>query len=137
MSNEDHITHQGLITNIHHEKATIQLILQEECHSCGIKEFCGVTDEDRSHLDVPRDDLKVGDEVVVKLKPGTGLKAMFWAYIFPFLLIVTSLIVGNSMNIAEYWSGLFAVSLLAPYYLGLYWCREYLAAGLKIDVSKL
>ncbi len=136
MEVEDHIVHQGFVTSIKDHLAHIKLFDRAECDSCHIKEFCGATDESRTEFDVPDDGLKVGDEVILDLKPSTGLKAMFWAYIFPFLLILTVLVIGRTLGVPDKWNGIVAIVVLFPYFFGLSKFKSYLQSQLEIRVRK-
>lgn len=137
MQIEDHIVHQGFVTGVKNNVAHVQLFERTECHDCRIKEFCGVTDEDRSHFDVPQSNLRVGDEVVLDVKPSTGFKAMFWAYFFPFLLMLAILIIGQMAGIEDRWNGLMALIILIPYFFSLSRFKRLLKSQLHIEVTKL
>lgn len=137
MKGNETITHQGLVTNTQNGHATIHLIQEAECHSCRMKEFCGVTDEDRNTFYITDQSLKVGDSVQVAIKPSTGFMAMFWAYFFPFLLIVGILIIGNILLWKEWKSGVIALASLVPYYLILVMIRHFFHKTLQLDITKI
>ena len=137
MNSIDSISHTGIVTNHIKDLAVIHLLSKEECSSCSMKGFCAPDDDDRSRFEVDRDDLEIGDQVSLEIKPGTGLKAMFWAYLLPFMLIFTVLAVALSLQLAEEWSGLLSLSVLIPYFLALYAFRNRLRAQVSLKVSKL
>jgi sigma-E factor negative regulatory protein RseC len=137
MEETDHITHQGLVVNCHGELAVVDLIQPAECHKCTIREFCGVSDEERNRFELPLDDLQIGDHVRLEIKPKTGFKAVFWAYFFPFLLILSCILLGNYLGIREQWVGLMALGILIPYYFVLNRFRQHLKSELDLKVKKL
>ena len=137
MTHTEHISHEGIVTNRIGDKAIIHLIKPEECHSCSIKNFCGVTDEERSRFEVPGSNLEIGDAISLELRPGTGFKALFWAYLFPFLLILIVIIGGSLMNVPEKWLGIVSLLILPPYFLGLSKFKQRLKSQLNLKVSKL
>ncbi len=137
MTSVDHISHIGTVTHHQGDQAIVQLMQQEECHSCRMKYFCGVTDEERARFEIPVENLKVGDRVTLEISPHVGFKALFWAYLFPFLLILIILIGGALLGIAEQWSGLFSLLVLPPYFLTLSRYRKQLKSQLNLKVSRL
>ena len=137
MTGTEHISHEGIVTNRIGDKAIVHLIKPEECHSCRMKEFCGVTDEDRSRFEVPVQDLEIGDTIALELKPGIGFRALFWAYLFPFLLVLFVITVGSWWGLSEQWLGVLSLLVLPPYFLGLSRFKKELKSQLNLKVSKL
>ncbi|MDH5609720.1 MAG: SoxR reducing system RseC family protein [Cyclobacteriaceae bacterium] len=131
------INHTGIVSRCDASMATIRLLQEDECHSCHIKEFCGVSDDERSVYQVPAGDLRVGDRVVLQIGTSTGFKAMFWGYFSPFLLILFILIGGSVLSFPEEWTGLTALLALLPYFLVLSRFREKLKTQLQLNVVKL
>lgn len=131
------ISHQGLVTQKENDDVTIHLLQDGECHSCRMKDFCGVTDEDRNTFIVTNQALKVGDIVQVAVKPSTGFLAMFWAYFFPFILIVVLLLLGDFLGWEEWLSGSVALVSVVPYYLTLTAIRHFFKKSIQLDVHKL
>ena len=137
MTGTEQISHEGIVTNRIGDKAIIHLIKPEECHSCRMKEFCGVTDEDRSRFEVPVEDLEIGDTIALEVKPGIGFKALFWAYIIPFLLVVLVIAIGSWSGLPEQWLGVFSLLILPPYFFALSRFKHQLKSQLNLKVSKL
>lgn len=137
MDTSDQIAHEGIVTSFVGSKAVIQLIQPGACHSCDIKGFCGVEDEDRSRFEVSVSGLKIGDHVNVDISPAHGFKAMFWAYFFPFILMFTVIAMGTALGYSEGLLGAAALLLLVPYYVLLAVFKKYLTQQIHLHVEKL
>ncbi len=137
MDSSDQIAHRGIVTNLVGDKAIIQLIQPGSCHSCSIKGFCGVEDDDRSRFEVSNAHYAIGDRVNVDVSPNSGFKATFWAYLFPFIMMFAVIAVGTSYGYNEGLLGGIALLLLIPYYLLLSAFKKYLTRHIHLHVKKL
>jgi len=137
MDTSDQIAHQGIVTNRYGDKAVIQLMQAGSCHSCHMKDFCGVDDDERSRFEVSDSNLEIGDHVNVEISPASGFLATFWAYIFPFILMFVVIAGGSVMGLSEAILGTVALLLLVPYYLLLSAFRKHFSNHLHLHISKL
>ena len=133
----DSIAHNGVVTHCLGDKAIVQLTQHEACHSCHIKEFCGKGHEKTVNFKVPTGDLSAGDQVSLEISPTIGFKALFWAYLFPFLLVLTVILGGSWLEVPEKWLGVSALFVLLPYFIGLSRFKETLKSQLNLKVTKL
>ncbi|MCG8387123.1 MAG: SoxR reducing system RseC family protein [Cytophagales bacterium] len=131
------ISHHGKVTQCMGEKAIVQLTQHEACHSCHIKEFCGKGDGKVVSFEVSQNDLAVGDQVSLQISPAIGFKALFWAYLFPFLLILMVIVGGSMLAVPEHWLGVTALFVLLPYFIGLSRFKRILKSQLNLQVKKL
>lgn len=137
MDTSDHIAHTGIVTAKEGEKAVIYVMQDGACHSCHMSGFCGVEDSDRSRFEVSDSHLAVGDHVNIQISPGSGYKATFWAYFFPFILMLLVVILGKVFGISEGLSGALALILLIPYYLILALFKEKISHQVHLQITKL
>lgn len=114
----EEIDHIGVVDRIEGDKVYVRVMQQSACAGCHAKGVCSSTDT-KDHLieSSSKYSLRVGDSVSVSGAKQQGLKAVFWAYVFPFLLILMVLIVGNSLILDEVISGLSALAILVPYFI--------------------
>ena len=93
------------------------------------KMVCGSAESDDKVVEVlnTNPNLQLHDSVNVLMRKDLGLKAVFWAYVFPFILLMTVLVTA-SFFVTEWLAGVFSILVLPPYYLLLYSLKEkYLA----------
>lgn len=125
----DSIRHNGIVKKIDDAFFYVSIVSQSACASCHAKGACNVTDLNEEIVEIPRKssmDQKVGDRVQVVMKKSLGTRAVLLGYIYPFLLVLVTLIIVSSITGNEGVAGLFSLGILLPYYLVLYWKRNRL-----------
>ncbi|MFY0652764.1 MAG: SoxR reducing system RseC family protein [Cyclobacteriaceae bacterium] len=139
MTEQTSIEHSGVITAVSDEKVTV-FLEKEECSSCNMKGFCGVTDAERNTFILNKDNLneeyRRGDRVRLKINLNAGYKALFWAYLMPFLLVAFTIIFTLLMGVSEKWAGLISLLTLPPYYYGLSKSSLSLSNNFKLDITR-
>ncbi len=121
------IEHLGRIIDIDQEKITVAIVSQSACVSCSVKGSCSVGDVEEKIVEVAHIDgrnFKINDLVTVVLNVGMGAKAVILGYFLPFLVLLFSVIIMQSLGYSEGVSGLTAIGMLVPYYSILYFTRK-------------
>ena len=132
------IKHAGIVTKKTKDSIIVSLIGNINCAGCNAKSACGISDTDVKTVEVfdHQDSYKINESVAVIMENNTGFKAVFFAYLFPFILLILTLII--SLNFFEEWkAGLLSLFVLAPYFLVLYFSKNYLQKELIISILKL
>lgn len=134
---ENFVKHEGIISKIRNNVVTVSLKGNINCEGCNIKSICSISDSNSKEVEVyyPDKRLKLHEDVNVILKKDLGLKAIFWAYVLPFLLLISILIIASTF-LSELFAGLLAISFLIPYYLILYVLRNQFKKIFKISILK-
>jgi len=135
---ENLIKHEGIVSKVSSNSITVSLKGNLHCEACNAKSACGVSDSDSKEIEIltPAESLKVNESVQVFLKKGLGLKAVFWAYVFPFILLFAVLLIASALY-QEWLAGLLAIGVLIPYYFLLYVLKNSFKSAFKVSVSKL
>lgn len=112
------ITHEGIIERIEGEKVFVRVMQESACAGCHAKGVCSSTDT-KDHIieSYSNHNFKVGDSALVSGSNSQGLKAVFWAYVMPFLLVLFVLIIGELWIHDEAISGILAIGILVPYFV--------------------
>jgi positive regulator of sigma E activity len=76
-----------------------------------------------------------GQEVTVVMRELSGFKALFYGYILPFILVLATLIIVYAITGSEALSGLISLGILVPYYITLYFLRDYLKKVFKFELE--
>ncbi len=131
------VKHEGVVSNITDRTVTVSLNGNLNCEACNAKAACGVSESNSKEIDVYNitKSLKLDDNVHVVLKKDLALKAVFWAYVFPFILMLTVLLVTSAI-FREWIAGLLSIAVLIPYYFILYVLRNSFKKTFKISVLK-
>lgn len=137
LSEKNTFVHSGVISKITGDSVIVSLEQHIHCDSCRAKSACGISESSTKEIEItnPIDTFKINEHVNVVLKKSLGLKAVFWAYVFPFLLMFSTLIIASSF-IKEWMAGALSLFVLLPYFLTLYFLKNTLKSAFKISILK-
>ncbi|HPI46326.1 MAG TPA: SoxR reducing system RseC family protein, partial [Tenuifilaceae bacterium] len=87
------IEHLGRIDAVTPNDIRVVIISQSACASCHAKGACSASDVSEKIVVVSKTNhnFLVGETVKVLLKQSLGFKALFLAYILPFIVVITAL----------------------------------------------
>ena len=133
----DTFVHSGIISKIRGDIITVNLEQNIHCESCRAKSSCGISESSTKKVEIINynDSFRINEEVNVVLKKALGLKAVFWAYIFPFVLMFSTLLITSGF-LGELLAGLLSLLILIPYYLILYFLKNTLKSAFQISILK-
>ncbi len=122
------IEHQGVITGLDDKTVKVSLLNVSSCSSCHAKAMCNVSDVDLKEIEVLRKGkaFKIGEKVRLSYQKSLEFKALFLGYLFPFLLVLCTLIISMAVTGDEPLSGLLSLAILAPYYFSMTFFRDRL-----------
>jgi len=132
------ITHPGYIRNIDGTNAEVVIISTSGCASCEIGGSCSVSDMEEKIIDVDLahgQNYKRGDQVTVEMKQSQGTWAVLLGYVFPFFVVLISLIILSNFGMDEGLAGLISLLLLIPYYAAIYFLKDTLKKSFSYKVS--
>jgi len=131
------VKHEGIVSKISKNTITISLKGNVNCEGCKAQSACGVSDSNDKEIEVtnPIQSFKLNESVDVLLKRELGLKAVFWAYVSPFILMVVVL-VAASFFFEEWIAGLLSLFILIPYYLVLYMLKDTFQKAFQVSILK-
>ena len=137
-SNNNTFVHSGVVSRISGDSVYVSLDQNVHCDSCRAKSLCGISESNNKEIEInnPGTSFKINEHVEVVINKALGLKAVFWAYVFPFILLISVLVIA-SLFLAEWLAGLLALGTLAPYYLLLHFTRSFFKQKFKVSVLKL
>lgn len=133
----DTFVHSGFVSKISGQTITVNLEQNIHCESCRAKSSCGISESNTKEVEILnyKDSFKISEEVNVVLKKTLGLKAVFWAYIFPFILMFFTLIIASGF-LEDLLAGLLSLFILIPYYLMLYFQKDKFKKVFQISILK-
>ena len=135
---ENLVKHEGIVSKVSRNSITVSLKGNMHCEACNAKSACGVSDSETKEIEIetPAQTLELNETVEVFLKKDLGLKAVFWAYVFPFILLFAVLLIASTLY-DEWIAGLLAIGVLIPYYLLLHVLKNSFKNAFKVSVSKI
>ena len=129
--------HSGIISKITSTSITVSLEGNINCEACNAKGACGISESNVKEIELVNDDksFQLNEKVNVVLQKGLGLKAVFWAYIFPFILIFIVLIISSSY-LKEWVAGLLSLFVLIPYFMIVHFFNDSFERAFKISILR-
>ena len=121
------VSHEGTVINVADGKVSVKIEVKSACSACHAKSMCSVSELSEKVIDaLPAESLSVGDNVVVEMEEKFGLKAVFYVFFIPFVLMASTLFVSANF-VSESLAALFSLLVLAPYYVLLALLKPYFA----------
>jgi len=132
------ITHSGVINQIDNRRIYVKIMSQSACSSCHAKGACSVSDMEEKVIDVEipaGKSYNVGDKVIVGMEKSLGSKAVLLGYLIPFMILLVTLIVIQSLYDNELLAATMAVGLLIPYYFILHILKDKLQKTFEFRIK--
>ena len=133
------VSHSGVVQEVTADgKVKVSIISKANCVSCQMNKSCSTSDVKEKIIEIDNYGgvLKIGEMVDVALKESTGFKALFLGYMFPFIILFTTLVVASSYSKNELFVGLLALSTLVPYYFTIYLLQNVIKKEFSFFVHK-
>jgi sigma-E factor negative regulatory protein RseC len=139
MENKGEIFHEGIIKSIEEEKIVVAIISQSACASCHANGVCSASDLKEKDIEITiwEGVFSQGEKIAIIANESQGFRALFFAYILPLILLLSSLVILTNIQVSEGLAALISLCLLIPYYLGLYFFRDKLKETLNFTIRKL
>ena len=141
MSNSSkEIKHRAKIVRITTNCVDVAVEASEACSSCHAKSICTSGSDQEKIISVFTDNAplyQVGEDVEVAMQRTMGIKAVMWAYMFPFLLVFTLLLILLQTGCGELASGLVSLATLIIYYFALYLLRNRISKEINFKIYRI
>lgn len=134
------ITHKGRIKQIDKTCVQVQIMQASACSACEAKSLCHSAEskEKTIEVEVPdASDFEVGQEVILVGTLSQGLKAVFYAYVIPLILMLAVLFIALTNGVDEALSALMAIGILIPYYIVVYFLRHHFSRKFSFTLKHI
>ena len=133
------IRHKAFVKKVTDTSVIATIVNQSACSACHAKGACTVADFQEKEIEITSFSkiYKPGDEITVVFQESKGFTALFYGYIFPFILVLFTLIITTVASNNELISGLLSLAILIPYYITLYFFRHLLKKVFKFEVEEM
>jgi sigma-E factor negative regulatory protein RseC len=114
------IKHDGIVIAVNGDGTVrVRIVQTSACASCKAKAMCASAESVEKEIDAMGEGLlAIGDEAEVIVAEKIGWKAIFLAYILPFILLLGSVLVFNEF-LKEEIAGTIALCTMGVYYIVL------------------
>ncbi len=136
-TNNKSVLHEGVVTKITDDVVTISLKGNINCEGCKAKMACGTSESSDKEIEVFNDfsNLQLHENVAVALNKSLGLRAVFFAYILPFIIMFLVLIISSTL-VKEWIAGVLSILVLIPYYTILSLMKNSFKETFKFSILK-
>lgn len=124
---ERQIEHLGVIERIMSQSVIVNIAQEAACSACAAAQLCHSADKQEKNMEIPCADAakySIGQPVVIVGELGLGLRATFWAYVVPLVVLMAVLLIVARATGSEGWGAIAALLSLIPYYIILYILRD-------------
>jgi len=134
----DAIRHCGIVSGRNSDTLFVTIVSQSACSACHAKGMCQAGELKEKVVEVRHftGDYAIGQEVTLFLQETAGLKAVLFGYVFPFIVVMASLIIFLKVTGDEIIAGLISIAMLIPYYVGLYFSRDRMKRTFHFSVEE-
>ncbi len=139
MSESQPIEHEGFIKNINNNSVLVRIVSQSACSACHAKGSCSAAEIQEKDIEVTdfHGTFKVGESVNLVMKQSQGYTALLIAYVYPFLLVFTILLITTSSGLGDLKSGILSLAILIPYYLIVYALKNKIRKKFNFSIRKI
>ena len=134
------IIHSGTVERVENGKAYVRILQASACSSCQAAKLCRSSESKEKIIDVPltsSQEVAVGQTVQIEGTTSQGLKAVWWAYTLPLILLLVSLFSFVKLTGSEAVAALSSLSVLVAYFFALYLLRDKLSQILSFKISNI
>ncbi len=135
------IRHSGRVLGVSGERVDVLMVSESACASCKVKSACGMSESTEKLVTVCTPyaaAYREGEEVFVSIRQSMGMKAVFYVYMLPFLLVLGALIaLIEGAGVREEAAGLAALGVLAVYYGVLWLFRRRIEREISFEIEKI
>ncbi|MGD9638313.1 MAG: SoxR reducing system RseC family protein [Alphaproteobacteria bacterium] len=119
--NCDFFRQEGVVSAIDDNNISISISVCSGCHASG---NCAMKHSSERIIQAAQNpkykELKIGSKVLVSVDKKFGIKSIYYCYIIPFFVLITSLVAGYSVLENELLSVILSILALVGYYFFLY-----------------
>jgi len=132
------IKHPGIVKKITDSGLEVQISPQTACSGCHSKSHCSIAELEEKIIQVTgsSDMFSRGEHVSVVMKESLGMKAVFFAYVLPVIILIFLLIPGVIFQLRDLYLGLVLLTGIIVYYVILYLLRHQLQKKFTFTVKK-
>jgi sigma-E factor negative regulatory protein RseC len=138
MESNGNICHSGIVKSVEKHRIIVSIISQAACVSCHAKGACTASDIKEKEIEISQwqGNYSPGDQVEIVSSESQGFVAIFFAYILPLVLMVSTLVLIITFTKNEGFAAIGSLAILVPYYFILFLLRLKLRKTLKFNIRK-
>lgn len=134
------IEHSGTVIAVEDGRVDVELSVGDACGACSAKILCGMGEREGKVVNVFTSMARyyaVGEQVEVSVERYMGVKAVVYAYIVPFVLMLAVLLILFGIGADDLTAGLSCLGAVGIYYLVFYFFRHRFEKEITFKIRKI
>ena len=122
------IRHSAEIIKIGTNELWVRLCREIACGNCPAHNNCSIKSGRAHTYKLPHakaNTFRLGQQIELEITPKDGFNAIFWAYLLPLVLMLSTLVLSTLISGNEITGGISSIIILVPYYIGLFLNQKY------------
>ena len=108
------------------------------CAACHAKGVCSAADMAEKIVEtIPLDKVEKGDKVIVEMEEKLGFKAVVFAFLIPFILLMITVFSVSHVTGSETAGAFSGLGVLVPYYVVIYLLKDYFRRNFIFNCTKI
>lgn len=135
----DKIKHIGTIQSVTPGGVKVRILQQEACGGCAAKSICRSAEAKEKDIFVAADSLSysVGQRVVIEAPLRVGLKAVWWAYVYPLVYLLATVFVAKLMGADDVRAAVLGLLAVGVAMLTLYLRHERMSEQFQFKIKEI
>ncbi|MDR0510618.1 MAG: SoxR reducing system RseC family protein [Rikenellaceae bacterium] len=133
------VEHKGVVVSAADHAVEVRMTVEGACDVCKASVICGMGETQertvRAWSEVA-EAFAPGEQVVVSMTQAMSVRAVIWAYVAPFFVMLVALLGLKELEHSDLVAGGTALAAVALYYIGLYVFRRRLERVIIFKVRK-
>jgi sigma-E factor negative regulatory protein RseC len=132
------IKHEGVVVDFREEYALVKIMVLSACASCHAKGVCSAADMAEKVVEtIPLDKVEKGDKVMVEMEEKLGFKAVVFAFLIRFILLMITVFSVSYFTGSETAAAFSGLGVLVPYYIVIYLLKDYFRRNFIFNCTKI
>ena len=141
MAQEYETLHKAVVQSVTPTQITVRMTQRSACLHCAAGKFCSAADSKERLISVPNKgnaEYHPGEVVALMGKPSVGLRAVWWAFGLPLiLLLAVALVAALALGLQDHWVVLCSLGALVLYGFVLWLMRAKFATQYQLTIEKI
>lgn len=131
--------HAGIIESVEDICVRVRILQTSACASCNVASHCNASEQKEKIIEifdsVSARSYKKGDNVIVCISQGVGIRAVTIGFVLPFTVLVATLFITWELTANESVAAIAGICALLPYYFCVYIGRGKLREKLSFSIE--
>ena len=135
---ENSIRHEGIVESIDNGHVSVRITQHSACSACKIASHCTASESKEKMIDIyqcKREDINVGDIVVVSTSRRSSSKALLLGFGLPLIIMLLVIGIMLATGVEEGIAAIMTIASLIPYYMLIWILRNRISNDISFQIE--